>query len=234
MCEPRYRDRRDVPHPAKVGDQAAELVHAAGGHGRADADQPGILDAFGQLHRSGDFRQVVGGGELRPLLCGHPEHREALLRVAGKNRVTQSGMEVVHFLGLGRVTSRTVVQFAHQQRGDLPGERRRVGVVEHDHLRQGHSRRGAQAVAQLHHGERIEARFEEIPLRVDVLGAAVPENRCHVGAHQFQDLGLDPLPRLPGEAVAQRVHVGLTADDPPFGAAHQALEERWQVAASCQ
>ncbi|EOD64307.1 hypothetical protein H480_32478, partial [Amycolatopsis vancoresmycina DSM 44592] len=60
-------------------------------------------------------------------------------------------------------------------------------MVEHERRGEPEAGCGAEAVAQLDRGQRVEAEFGERAVRCDVAGGVVAEHRGHVVADQVQE-----------------------------------------------
>ena len=91
-------------------------------------------------------------------------------------------------------------KLAEQFGGQVRGQRGRCRVVEDQRGGQGQAGGGAELVAQVHRGERVEAEVAERLAGRDGVGSGVAEDRRRLGAdHGEQALG--PRPRRAGRAT---------------------------------
>ncbi len=117
--------------------------------------------------------QLGGAGDATGEAAGHADDRERLVhRLADDDLGTRGAAE----------------QFGVE----VLGERGDGGMVEHDRGRHPQPGGGAEAVAQVHGGQRVESEIAESGARVDPVGTAVAERRGGVLAHD-RDQSAQPV-----------------------------------------
>ncbi len=221
----RHRLARRDPEEGRVEAGGGVQERAVAGVGLADLVGVGVEQVlqvpFAVLGEAGDRVHAVGHqppqllGAVRP--AGEPAaHGHDRDRVVVQRRTDRHGRGGDRLL--------TARQFVPQ----VPGEHGRGGVVEDQGGRQAQTGGRAQPVAQLDHGQRVEADLLEGPVLLDALRVRVAEHRRGRGADQVQQqaelLGL----RESGQPLCERVGAGqrATRRGGPPGLADQTAQQR--------
>ncbi len=178
--------------------EGRQVPAAVGGEG---------VDAVAALGEEGP--QLLGRGDAAGVAAGHGDDGDRLVLV--RDGGVDDGR-------VGRVRAdELTLQVTHQRVG--------VGVVEDEGGGQAQVDRVAEAVAQLHGGQRVEAGLAEGAARVEDHVGAVAEHGGDVGAHQLHEGRVAFGGREGGEAVGEGGGSGGRGRRPAGGRGHQGAQQ---------